>query len=127
MKSALPHVAVVLGVVLLVCSAAWSSLFPPTRTWTQEKSERLSKLGSEANRLKFAIVESRANPSMHAGRNPAEVKKEYDQVMEEYDALNEELKAARDAPQAAASVLRWAGILLTVVGAIAVFMRREGA
>jgi hypothetical protein len=117
MNKALPVVALVLGIALLVLSVAWSTLFPPTRTWTEEKSQRLAELGSETNRLKFAVVEARNRRSMHAGENPAEAQVAYDEARAEYDQLQIEFESARDTPKTAATALRWSGIGLVVLAA----------
>lgn len=122
MKTALPLTALLLGIALVVLSLAWAVIFPPTRTWTNEKSRRLAELGSETNRLKFAIVQARHQPSMHSGENPAELQAQYDQVREEYDQLHAEFESARDTPQTVATVLRWSGMALVAVAAGLVFV-----
>ncbi|MCA9229760.1 MAG: hypothetical protein KDA57_03855 [Planctomycetales bacterium] len=115
---AIPVVAIVLGLLMLVASALWGHLFPPTRSWTDEKSERLAELGSETNRLKFALVEAQNSPSMHAGKNPGEIKLEYDAARAEYDELHAEFESARDSPETVSGVLRWTSIVLIGVGTL---------
>ena len=126
MKSAFPLAAVVLGILLLLASALWGHLFPPSRTWTEEKSLRLSELGNEAHGLKFALVEARQRLRMHAGRNPAEIREAYDKVREDYDRLHQEFVGASEHPKTAAKILRWSGVAL-VLGGGAVYLagRRE--
>ena len=124
MKS-VPVAAITLGILLLVASVVWGQLFPPTRTWTDEKSQRLAELGSETNRLKFALVQSRQNPSVHAGQNPAEVKLAYDKAREEYDLLHQQFQAARDTPKTVAAGLRWAGIALVAAGTLLFYVKRS--
>ena len=124
MKSILSLTAIILGMILMLASATWVLMFPPTRSWTQEKSEQLSELGSETNRLKFAIVEAKNNPSMHSGGNPADLQKQYDEIRKEYDVLHQEFLNAREQPQEIAAILRWSGIGLIVVGAVMTFIAR---
>jgi hypothetical protein len=124
MKS-IPIVVLFLGILLLVASVAWGSLFPPTRTWNNDKSQQMAELASETNRLKFALVEAQLNPSVHSGRNPAEVKLEYDKVRQEYDLLHQEFESARDAPKTVAAALRWVGICLFVGGALFFYANRN--
>jgi hypothetical protein len=119
MKSALPLTAVVLGILMLLTSLLWGYLFPPSRTWTEEKSLRLSELGSETNGLKFALVESRQRVSMHAGKNPGEIKEAYDKARAEYDLLFDEFENAKEGPKVIASTLRWIGIGLALIGGVA--------
>ncbi len=124
MKS-IPVIAIVLGILLLVGSVVWGQLFPPTRAWTDEKSHRLAELGSETNRLQFALVQAQQNPSVHAGENPAEVKLAYDKVRQEYDLLQQEFESARDTPKTVAAALRWVGIGLIVGGALFFYADRN--
>jgi hypothetical protein len=125
MKSILSLTAIILGMLLMLVSATWVLMFPPTRSWTQDKSEQLSELGSETNRLKFAIVEAKNNPSMHSGQNPAELQQQYDEVREEYDVLHQEFLNASQRPQNMSTVLRWSGIALIIVGAVMTFIGRS--
>jgi hypothetical protein len=125
MKSILSLTAIILGMLLMLVSATWVLMFPPTRSWTQDKSEQLSELGSETNRLKFAIVEAKNNPSMHSGQNPAVLQQQYDEVREEYDVLHQEFLNASQRPQNMSTVLRWSGIALIIVGAVMTFIGRS--
>ena len=109
----------------MLASATWVLIFPPTRTWTSEKSEQLAELGSETNRLGFAVVEAQNNPSMHAGQNPAELQRQYDEVRDKYDVLHQEFLNASKQPQEIATMLRWSGIALIVVGAVITFIGRS--
>lgn len=126
MVAKLSTAAVVLGVVLLVGSAIWGSLFPATRTWTAEKSEELAELGSETNRLKFAMIEAQQNPSMHRGKNPAEIKQQYEEARARYDELHREFETAKESPKTASAILRWSGIAFIAGGGLAVFATRNG-
>lgn len=126
MVAKLSTAAVVLGIVLLVGSAMWGSLFPATRTWTAEKSEQLAELGSETNRLKFAMIEAQQSPSMHSGKNAAEIKQQYEEARARYDELYREFENAKESPQTASAILRWSGIAFIAAGGLAVFATRNG-
>ncbi|RIK74143.1 MAG: hypothetical protein DCC67_16995 [Planctomycetota bacterium] len=125
MIAKLSAVAVGLGALLLVGSAAWGFLFPPTRTWTNEKSERLTQLGSETNRLKFELIQAKQSPKMHGGKNPAEIQQQYDKARAEWEALHEEFASSRDTPKTASRILRWSGIAFVLAGGLAVFATRS--
>ena len=84
MRSTLTTLTLLLGIVLLLLSGMWGSLFPPTNTWTDEKSAQLAELGTEVRRLGFAHVAAKENPSIHGGANPAELKVEYDKALAAY-------------------------------------------
>ncbi|HMP05567.1 MAG TPA: hypothetical protein PJ982_04385 [Lacipirellulaceae bacterium] len=125
MKSALPAAAVIVGLLLLLVSFSWALLFPPQRSWTEEKSVRMAELGSQGNLLKFELIEAQNNPRMHGGKNAAELQAQYDAVNEEYMKLRAEFDNAAQSPKTAATYLRWSGIAFVVAGAIVVFANRE--
>jgi hypothetical protein len=125
MKSFLPSSAVVVGLVLLIGSFAWGILFPPSRTWTEEKSSRMAELGSQANLLKFSLVEAKNRPSIHSGKNPAEVQAEYDKVTAEYDQLKQEFASATNSPKTTATFLRWSGVAFIIAGAMVIMATRS--
>lgn len=125
MKTALPAVAVVVGVVLLSLSLAWSIFFPASAVWTTEKSTQMTELGNQATALKLQM-QSQSKPSMHAGQNQAELKEKYDQVSAEYKILYDEFRSAKDSPQTSSSILRWAGIAFIAAGAMVVMATRNG-
>jgi hypothetical protein len=124
MKAVLPTSAIVVGLVLLIGSVVWATLFPPSRNWTAEKATRMTELGNQATAIQLKIDQATARPSMHAGENPAELKAQYDEVAAEYKSLYEEFKSADAAPKTAAVFLRWSGIAFVVAGGLVVFATR---
>jgi hypothetical protein len=126
MKSTLPTAGVALGLALLIANFLWGVMFPANRSWTPEKSQQLSQLGSQANLLKFKLVEAQQRPSMHGGAGAAELKEQYDKVKAEYDVLHAEFQNKLNRPKTAATILRWSGIAFVAAGAIIVFANRGG-
>lgn len=124
MKAALPASAIVVGLVLLIGSVAWATLFPPGRNWTAEKATRMTDLGNQATAIQMKIDHATVRPSMHAGENPAELKAKYDEIETEYKSLYQEFKNADESPKTAASILRWSGIAFVVAGGLVVFATR---
>jgi hypothetical protein len=124
MKSVLPGVVVALGIVLLLVSAVWAILFPPARTWTDEKGARMAELSGKAHALGFELAAAQ-KPSMHKGRSLPEVKAEYDQVNAELTSLRDELGGKVAAPARASTILRWSGIAFVVAGGLVVFATRS--
>jgi hypothetical protein len=105
MKSAATFGLMILGLLLLVVSSLWSSLFPPTSRWTDEKAQRAAEVKAKLNNL-GPIVNGPAR--MHRGPDPATLKSEFDA----------EFVSAAEAPKNASSVLKWTGISLTAIGVI---------
>jgi hypothetical protein len=85
----------------------------------------MAELGSQGNLLKFQIIDATNNPSMHAGKNAAELQAEYDKIDAEYKQLREEFASAAETPKTAATYLRWSGVAFVVAGAIVVFANRD--
>lgn len=125
MKTILPAVAVVVGMILLSLSLVWSIFFPASAVWTNEKSQQMTEFGNEATALKLQM-QSQSKPSMHGGQNQAELQEKYDQAAAGYKALYEEFRSANDSPQSSSSFLRWAGIACIAGGAVGVFATRQG-
>lgn len=113
-----------MGIVLLIASFAWGMLFSSRASWTPEKSQQMADLGNKANLLKFELINSKSNPSMHAGKNPAELQAEFDKVSAEYDKLFSEFKGVRDSPKQSSRILQWAGIAFVAAGALATFANK---
>jgi hypothetical protein len=126
MKTVVPTIIVVLGVVLLVASALWAIVFPPQRNWTTEKSARMTELGDQANLLKMQLAKAQTSPSMHSGKNPAEIQEEYDKIAVEYAELHQAFLSASNSPKTSASILRWSGIAFVAAGGLFVFANRGG-
>lgn len=125
MKSILPMIAVVLGVLLLAIGFVWGNLFPPSAAWSPEQNERLSALGLELKGISFKVAEAEGNPQMHRGGNPAELKAKQIELKKEYDALHAEFESARDSPATTGNTLKWVGIIVAVGGAVFVFANRQ--
>ena len=95
MKSALPTVAVVVGLVLLLTSFAWGALFPASASWTEEKSLRMSELKGRAHVLVTQVAAAKEKPTMHGGSNAAELEAEFEQVKAELRAARASGELAR--------------------------------
>jgi hypothetical protein len=118
MKSAVLG-AILLGFALILVSVVWSTLFPPTRSWTPEKASRLSEVKAKINELSFAINSPKNR--IYNGRDPAAVKAEYDKLNAEFEELKSAFESAAVTPNSVSAVLKWAGIALAVVGVVGYF------
>lgn len=125
MKQAIPLAAIALGVFLIALSLLWTVLFPPSRSWTEEKSLRLTELGNEATAINLRLLEAERSRSMYSGESAAELKEQYDKVSAEYKILYDEFHSASETPKTIADVLKWSGIGVALLGAAGVYMTRE--
>ena len=116
MKSGIALGVVGFGLMLLVFSSIWSTLFPPTSSWTPEKASRISEVKARLNDLSFVINDPRH--SMHSGPDRGELKAEADTLLKEFEQLKADFESATERPQIAAKVLKWTGISLAIVGII---------
>jgi hypothetical protein len=105
-----------LGFLLLIVSGLWSSLFPPTSAWTNEKALRLSEVQERLSNI-GPIVNSPTR-RMHSGPDPATLKAEFDALQIENEQLNAEFTTAAERPQTMSKILKWTGISLAVFGII---------
>jgi hypothetical protein len=126
MKSFLPAAAVTIGLLLLIASFLWGLIAPAGAGWTEEKSLRLQKLRRQANILGAQTAGASDQPSMHGGKNAAEIQAEYEKVTAELKALGEEAEGKIQGPVTTATYLRWTGVAFILVGGVAVYVGREG-
>ena len=113
MRSAIVIGIIGLGFTLFVASALWSTLFPPTQSWTPEKAQRISEVKARLNNLSFMINTPR---NFHSGPDPGTLKAESDSLLKEFEQLKTDFESATDRPQKVTSILRWAGLGLASVG-----------
>jgi hypothetical protein len=118
MKSAVVFGVMGTGLLLLILSGVWNSLFPGTSSWTAEKSKRLSDIRNQLHNLAFSVNEPAGRVSMHSGPERGMAKQEYDELKKESDALRAEFQSAHDRPKTTAKILKWTGISLVGVGIV---------
>jgi hypothetical protein len=102
--------------MLLVASSVWSTLFPPTRSWTPEKAARITEVKERINELSFQMAN--ASNRMHGGPDPASMKTEYDALRKEFDQLASDFNSATESRETVSTVLKWSGISLAAFGII---------
>jgi hypothetical protein len=111
--------AVVLGLLLVVLSQMWTSLYPSS--WTPEKAEQWATTKDRLHNLSF-IVNAPAGsepPRRHANRE--EAKREYDQVKATATKLKAEFESAYNTPRTMATIMNWSGVVLLGVGAVGAY------
>jgi len=121
MKSTLSTAAVAVGLVLLLVSFAWGSLFSARSGWTEEKSLRMAELKGQAHVLVAQVAAAKEKPSMHGGSNAAELEAEFEKVKAELKQLADELDGKIESPKTTATILRYAGIAFVVAGGLVVY------
>ncbi|MCA9236116.1 MAG: hypothetical protein KDA44_11635 [Planctomycetales bacterium] len=125
MKSAIAPAAIALGLLLLIASLLWNFMFPATKSWTEEKSVRLTELGNQATQTNLKLLKAKERPSMHSGESAAELQDQFDKISAEYKALYDEFHNASESPKTISTALKWTGIGLTLLGGIAVLATRD--
>lgn len=107
--------AIVLGCAFLILSVVWSSVFPPTNSWTPEKAKRISEVKARLNDLGFQL--ERAG-KIHSGPDPGTLKAEYNTLRKEFDELRTSFESVASSPQTASKILKWSGISIAICGVI---------
>jgi hypothetical protein len=108
--------AIALGFVLLLASGLWSTLFPPTRTWTVDKASRLSEIKARINDLGAQLYKAKGRT--YGGADPGPIQAEYDVLTKEFDQLKTDFESTTGRTQKTATVLKWTGISLATLGII---------
>jgi hypothetical protein len=123
MKSGIAFGVLGLGFVLLILSTIWSSLFPATSTWTDEKAKRSGDIKARMAYL-GGIVN---NPSART-RSAAEIEKaktELATLTTQNEQLNSEFNSAANTPQTVSRVMKWSGIGLAIIGLIGWYATKQ--
>ncbi|TWT72699.1 hypothetical protein Pla123a_39980 [Posidoniimonas polymericola] len=113
MKSAIVGILVGIGVVLFVLSLVWTQIFTGESRWTPEKADQWAEVKDRLHNLSF-IVNSPEPPRRHASREEAQA--EYDKVKAMANQLRSEFENAYDGPRTTATVLKWSGVGVLVLG-----------
>lgn len=106
------------GMLMLVLSGIWPTLFPGTSTWTPEKAARWGEVKDRLHNLGFTVNNSKAPVSMHSGPELGTAKEEFVRLNAEGDQLKATFELAHDRPLKVSKFLKWAGISLAAIGII---------
>jgi hypothetical protein len=117
MKFVIVFGAIAIGLLLVVLSGVWPSLFPGTSSWTPEKANRWGKIKDRLHNLSFVVNNPRAL-SMHGGPELGEAKAEYERIKKEGEQLKAEFESAAARPTTIATSLKWIGISLAAIGIV---------
>jgi hypothetical protein len=110
MKSVVAASVLGLGVLLLVLSGLWTTLFSGSSSWTEEKTVRGGQVKARMNEVAHLLLRQ---PS-----NKATLQAEMDALTKENDELNAEFTSATESPKSMSKYMKWAGISLAVIGVI---------
>jgi hypothetical protein len=107
---------IALGMVLFLVSALWSTVFPPTARWTDEKANRFAAVKAKLHNLAFVV--NAPKPSLQRGQDLGQMKAEYEQLKKENEELDAEYTTAADTPKTVARFFKWTGLSLALVGIV---------
>lgn len=113
------------GLLMLVLSSMWVTLFPGTSSWTEEKAARWATVKDRLHNLSFVVNAPPGSVRMHAGRDYGDIKTEYDQIKAEAEILRGEFESAYNSPRTTSTILKWAGISLAGVGIVGYLVAKE--
>ena len=116
MKSVVVYSLIGVGLLLVVLSSVWNTLFPGTSRWTPEKATRSAEVKDRLHNLAFVV--NAPKPNLQRGQDLGQLKAEFEQLKKENDALNADFSAASETPKTVATIFKWSGISLAAVGLI---------
>ena len=125
MKSTVIFGAIVVGFLCLITSTLWTSLFPATSSWSDEKAHRSAEVKARVAYL-GGIVNSPTR-RMHGGPDPASAKAEFDALQKENEQLNSEFETAAYRPNTISKILKWSGISLAAIGIIGYYAVKQSS
>ena len=104
------------GLVLFLLSALWTTIFPPTARWTDEKASHALEVKSKLHNLAFIV--NAPKPSLQKGQDLGQMKAEYEQLKKENEELNSDFASAAETPKTVATFLKWSGLSIALVGVV---------
>jgi len=118
MKSTIALGITGLGLFLLVLSFVWVNMFSGRSAFTDEKAHRWNEVKARLHNLAFYVNAPPGTIKMHSGPDLGQAKAEFDKLKIENDQLAAEFSGVYDKPRTLATVLKWSGLSLAVVGLI---------
>jgi hypothetical protein len=116
MKSTIAIGITGLGLLLLILSFVWVSLFSGKSAFTDEKATRWGEVKERMHNLAFVVNAPPGTVKMHSGPDLGQAKAEYEKLKIENDQLAAEFSGVYDTPRTMSTVLKWAGLSLALVG-----------
>jgi hypothetical protein len=107
-----------LGLLMLLASVAWVSLFSSSSSFTTEKAARWGEVKNKLHNLSFVVNAPPGTIKMHKGQELGQAKAEYEALKKEDEQLAAEFSGVYDSPRTTSKVLRWSGLSLAVIGII---------
>jgi hypothetical protein len=118
MKSTIAFGMTGLGLLMLVLSFLWVSMFSGQSAFTKEKAEHWGDVKQRLHNLSFVVNAPPGSIKMHSGPDLGQAKADYDKLKIEDAQLAAEFSGAYDTPRTLATVLKWSGLSFAIVGLI---------
>jgi len=108
-----------LGLLMLLLSGIWVSMFSGQSSFTKEKAARWGDIKQRMHNLAFVVNAPPGSVKMHSGPDPGQAKAEYEKLKVEDAQLAAEFSGVYDTPRTMATFFKWGGLSLTALGLIA--------
>jgi hypothetical protein len=108
---------IALGILLVVLSAAWTTIFPSSARWTPDKESHWQKVKGRMHTLSFVVSDPK-QADVRSRQNATSAKAEFDKLKLEDDELKADFSSAYDTPRTTSTVLKWLGISIAGIGLI---------
>lgn len=102
------------GILLLVLSTVWGSIFAGASKWTDEKAVRSAEVKARLPYLKAIMI----GQTKASAAEVEKAKAEFDALTKENEQLNADFTFAAETPKTVAAIMKWSGISITVLGLI---------
>ena len=102
-------VLVLLGTILMAAAFLYPRMVKPESLWSEKQAKERTEIGY--------AVHSLAHPHSHDPSQASAIDKHKEEVQKNYERIQAELDEARARPHKIASILKWLGVVFTVLGA----------
>jgi hypothetical protein len=110
---------VLVGLLVVALSLVFPRVFASRSRWSEEQAIAYQTAAAKLHQLSMESVNTPAEKQTRNLQNELAV------AQSEYAALRDELETARAAPHRLASVLRYGGLLLAVIGVAGLLAKRS--
>ena len=122
-----PLLLIATGALLLVLSASWIKLFPPTSYWTDADAAKLEELNEHIYKMYYQLSQEELAEIESRSQDTAAPQTPYEKAVKVRNNHRAKREIAMTRPKKIAANLRWGGLGCLIAGAVAFYASKHSA